>query len=311
MKRTIRPRCPFHGRLLPRRGHTVLRVAERQQAQRLGEGHVRQLRAGRGGLRLLGLQLHHLLVGGIGHRRLGAGHVDRVDADAVRRIVDGCIARQPGDGVLAGHVGRVAGQPDQPGDRAYVDDGAAAPLGQHLPQLAAHRFEQAADVDVHHPVPVVVAGLVNRGEDQAALPLQVHPVGRRHAVHHARAVDHAVQAAEGRDRVIDHALAIVVAAYVHRHEDRPAPFGLDVSQGLPALGFQIVGHDHVRSLARRALGGGAADAPGASGDQQCAAGEAAGEGLVGVDGLDVARRRVQGSRLMHEGNSAGRGSVGD
>lgn len=91
-------------------------------------------------------------------------------------------------------------------------------------------------------------------------------------------------------RGVDHALAIFVAAYVDR----------DVGQRLSAFGFEGVGHDHVGALARRAQGRGAADAARAAGDEQGAAGEAAREGLVGVDGPDVARHRVQGAGVVHE-----------
>ena len=157
---------------------------------------------------------------GVGHRRRGGGHVDRVDADPVGGVVDGGVAGQAGDRVLAGRVGGIAPEAGEGGDRPDVDHRAAVALGQHLAQLVAQRLEHAGDIHGEALVPVGVRGRVDRGEDEVALAGDVDLGVRRHAVHHAGGVQGEVDASVARDCRLDHALAVGVGAHIGVDEDR-------------------------------------------------------------------------------------------
>ena len=120
-----------HGRgLFPGERPAVLGIAILQQAHRLYLAHAESY---------TGLLLRrHELFGTFYHGSPCFRHIDGVDTDAVRCIVDGGITHQPVYCMFAGNVSRIAGQPRHSGNRANHDNSASIVLFYHPVEHGTH-----------------------------------------------------------------------------------------------------------------------------------------------------------------------------
>src|SRR5262249_3562644 len=149
-----------------------------------------------------------------------------------------------------------AGLPGHGDDRGDVDDAAGAPLA-HRGQDGAGAQPDPLDVDRERALPDVVGDLRERRE------LDLAEVGG--------VVDQAVDLPERVDRGLRHRAGGGGVGHVDRHRDGGAAGGLDEPDGL--VRRVHVGDDDVGALLPRPDGKGLADAGGASGDDDRAAGE--------------------------------------
>ena len=134
---------------------------------------------------------------------------------------------------------------------------------EHELDFALHAQEDAAEVDRHEVVPLVVADLG----------------GRLDRLLDARAVERDVEATEPLNAGLQRRLDVVAACDVAGHGERLAALGLDHAGRLPVAFGCDVGDHEARALAREGEGGGAADAAGRSGDERDLPVEAAAHGV--------------------------------
>src|SRR2546427_411429 len=186
------------------------------------------------------------------HRGPDAARAHRVDADAVRRVIERHVLREEVHAPLGGVVGRELRVAHDPGHRRHVHDGAAAAGPHHLEEREARDEEHAGEIDVQEPLPV----------------LDGHGGHRRVAHDDARVVDEHVDPAEPRHGRLDHARGGRRRRHVALDGDRPPAGGQDAPDRLLQFGLSPTGDHHRRALPREELGRGAADPRPATRDQR-------------------------------------------
>ena len=143
----------------------MLRVGRRQNTLGFQPAHRSSLASGLRGLDKLPSPGHH---GGV-----RGSHVDGVNPNSVGRVVEGGVAGEAGDPVLAGHVGRVACQPGLRGDGPNIDDRSAPALFYHLAQFRSQGLEHPGGIGGHHRLPVFIGSLVDGVGEQLALSVEI------------------------------------------------------------------------------------------------------------------------------------------
>ena len=128
---------------------------------------------------------------------------------AVLRPLRRLLARQRVERALRGDVGGEAVvDPELPADGGEVQHPAAAPAGDHRPHGGVGRQEDRAEVEVGDPVPLVLRVGLGRVQRRAGAA--------------ADGVDDHVDAAERRQRLVDHPLGLLAPGHVRDHGDRLA-----------------------------------------------------------------------------------------
>ena len=157
---------------------------------------------------------------------------------------------EPADGELRGVVGGLARHPHQPEEAGDVHDVSVTGLDE-MRQERLRAMHDAPEVDVHHPLEVVVVDLLVAAEQR-----------------HARVVDHDVHPTEpAADRVgvVVHGPAV---ADVHTlHQDPPAGAGPHQPGGLGQSGLVRVTQGEDRTPGGGVHGKRPADAGARSGDR--------------------------------------------
>lgn len=263
----------FHG------GHAVLGIGGHEQAH--GFEH------GGGAAGACALQLFDEGVGAVGHGGRRGGHVHRVDAYAMGGVIEGGLAGEAAHGMFAGHVGRIAAQAREGGDRADVHDGATLALKHELAQFSPHGFEQAGGVGGQHGLPVGIRCLVDGVGQEVALALKIERLAGVAAIHHPCGVKGQVEAAK-HPHGFRH--GVITQGGIHhgaRDGDRRMAFVAEASDRLPQLGFLAIHRHDAGPFQRGTKGGGSADACGRAGDEQDLALKAVGGEGVGIGWGDV------------------------
>ena len=129
----------------------------------------------------------------IHHRGVDVAGTDGVDADVLRSVVEGGRAGEADDAVFRSGVRRAALDADDPCPRGGVDDRATSLLEDQR-NLVLHAQEDAAQVDVDDPVPLLLVVVGGRSR----LPRL-----------DAGVVEGEVQPAKGFDRLVQRRLHVV------------------------------------------------------------------------------------------------------
>ena len=128
------------------------------------------------------------------HRGVDRAGQHRVHPDPLPGIFEAAGLGQADYPVLGRNIGRVGRLRAKRADRADIDDGALAALGQELANFILHAQHDRAQIDADHPVPHLHVGLGNRQD-----------IGGDRGV-----VDRAIEPAEARNRLLDQGLDLVL-----------------------------------------------------------------------------------------------------
>src|SRR6516164_9416956 len=123
---------------------------------------------------------HHL----VQHRSVDDAWAYGIDANASCGVVECCAFGEPKHAMLRGLVCSPFGTGHQSSDRRAVDDG-AAPLREHLPQLALHATPHAAKIDGNHAVKVFsrsIGGFRRDVLDARVIVGRIEPPERSHGL---------------------------------------------------------------------------------------------------------------------------------
>ena len=166
------------------------------------------------------------------HGGARGARADAVDPDAVRRVVHRHLAGELHHPALGRPVGGVGRPAEQPGDGGGVDDRPPA-RPHHGRQRRAGDQEDPLQAHLHHPVPVLLRGLVQRPGQLGTGVVEQHP-------HRPPAHFH------GGHRQ----LHLGGAAHVRPEEERLAAGGPDEPGRLLPAGRVAVEQRHPRPLGR-------------------------------------------------------------
>ncbi len=169
----------------------------------------------------------------IHHRRVDVAGADGVDADVLRGVVEGRRLGEADHAVLRGGVRGAALDADDPCARGRVDDRAAALLEDQR-NLVLHAQEDAAEVDVDDPVPLLL--VVLRGRSR--LPRL-----------DARVVEGEVQPPESLNGLGQGRLHVLGPRHVAPDGERPPALLLDQAGRLLVALLGHVGGHHAGPLA--------------------------------------------------------------